>query len=473
MSSATRATPPPGERIATGLIPGAEDRDEPRLITTYKSASGHASGSRVTRFSRNVRAASDESWSASALSRTRGRRAGEAMRSFVGSYARPLVDYTRQPLVFKVRKALRYVRLYGVGRTRVKIESHYHMTRRYSKPPAVSPDGGARHVGLLGCGKYAYAQIAYFLKKNYGDVIYGAMDVDLDRAASLAQAYNLAMYTDDASRIIEHPSIDTIFIASNHASHAEYAIEALRHGKTVHIEKPHVVSDDQLERLTAAMEESGGRVALGFNRPMSPLGIEIRATLEAQTGSAMLNWFVAGHEIPADHWYFAPAEGGRILGNLCHWTDFVYQMIPEQGRFPIEVNPTRAAKADSDIAVTYTFGDDSIAAITFSAKGHTFEGVKERFAAHRGDALITMDDFREATIQVREDRRRIRHRRRDHGHERMIRASYELGLGHGQGASVAYVWETAQLFLRTRDALEESRAITIAGFDRTGLARPA
>ena len=122
------------------------------------------------------------------------------------------------------------------------------------------------------------------------------------------------------------------------------------------------------------MDASGGRVALGFNRPLSRIGREITRRLAAEDGASMFNWFVAGHEIPADHWYFREEEGGRILGNLCHWTDFVLRLVPEEHRYPIEINPTRAEKADSDIAVTYTFGDGSIAAITFSAKGPHVRG---------------------------------------------------------------------------------------------------
>jgi predicted dehydrogenase len=375
------------------------------------------------------------------------------------------MDYTSQPLHFKIRKALRYVRRYGFRRARVKARSHYHMEKRYSKLPQVAQAPGPRHVGVLGCGKFTYAQIAYYLRKNFGDVIYGAMDIDVTRAASLAETYNLVLYTDDATEVIEHPAIDTIFIASNHASHAEYAIDAIAAGKTVHIEKPHVVSEDQLERLCAAMQANDGRVALGFNRPLSRIGRDIKAALDSQSGPSMLNWFVSGHALPPDHWYYAPEEGGRIPGNLSHWTDFVYRLVPSEQRFPITINPTRADKADSDIAVTYTFGDGSIAALMFSAKGQTFEGVKERFTAHRGDVLITMDDFKEMTIQIREHRRRTRQLFQDHGHEEMIRQSYELGRRRGSGAKIAYVWETGQLFLQTREALESSRPLTVDAFD--------
>jgi predicted dehydrogenase len=383
------------------------------------------------------------------------------------------MDYTTQPLLFKLRKALRYVGLYGVGRTRVKIASHRHMERRYSVlPPRSAAPDGARSVAIVGCGKFAYAQIAYYLRKNFGDVIYGVMDVDIERAASLGQAYDAVTYTDDAEALIADPAVDTVFIASNHASHAEYAVAALGHGKTTHVEKPHVVSDDQLRRLCTAIAAFDGRVALGFNRPLSRIGREIARRLEAEPGPAMLNWFVAGHEIPADHWYFREEEGGRILGNLCHWTDFVYRLVPAERRYPVRINPTRAEKADADIALTYTFGDGSIAAITFSAKGHAFEGVKERFAAHRGDTLIAMDDFRTLEVHVGARRTRIAERRRDHGHEEMIRRSYLLGRGHGAGASLAYVWETGELFLRTREALERGEQLTVEAFEpaRLGLA---
>jgi predicted dehydrogenase len=374
------------------------------------------------------------------------------------------MDYTTQPLRFRLRKALRYIRLYGGRRTRVKIESHYHMKKRYRVLPTVldrNPQG--RHVGIVGCGKFAYAQIAYYLQKNYGRVIHAAMDVDINRAASLYERYGLAYFTEDARELIVDPAVDTVFIASNHASHSEYAIEALENGKTVHIEKPHVVTEDQLVRLCTAMARSTGRVALGFNRPSSEMGRAIKALLESEEGAAMLNWFVVGHELPADHWYRRDEEGGRILGNLCHWTDFIYQMVPPSARFPIHINPTRAAKIDADIAVTYTFGDGSIGAITFSVpRAHAFEGVRERFSAQRGNVLIAMDDFKTLDFQVAERRRRIRKRHRDHGHERMICESYELGRGlRGDGCSIAYVWETGQLFLKTRDALETLRPITL------------
>ena len=174
-----------------------------------------------------------------------------------------------QKLTFKVKKLLRYVKLFGLRRTLTKVQGQYHMKKRYELLPVQpeTPEAGG-HVGLIGCGNFQFSNIAYYLKKNYGRVIRGAMDIDISRAASLFEKYRLRYYTSDAARIISDSAIDLIYIASNHASHAEYAIDALKAGKDVHIEKPHCVTEEQLRRLLKAMSESDGRVlSVGYDQP--------------------------------------------------------------------------------------------------------------------------------------------------------------------------------------------------------------
>jgi predicted dehydrogenase len=376
------------------------------------------------------------------------------------------MDYTSAPLFFRIRKAARYARLYGLRRTLVKIRGQYHMARRYDRlPPNHVRTDSAADVGLIGCGNYGYSVIAYYLQKNFGNLLRGCMDIDVNKAASLFEDYKACYYTTDADEIIADPRIRLVFIASNHASHAEYAIRVLRAGKDVHIEKPHVVSEEQLERLCMAMQESQGRVvSIGYNRPGSLFGRRIKELLWREQGELMQNWFVAGHEIAPDHWYFRDEEGGRVLGNLCHWTDLIYQMMPADRRYPIKITPTRSSKSDCDIAVTYLFGDGSIAAITFSAKGHAFEGVKERYAAHRGSTLIAMDDFKTLTADVGPGKSTWTLPTRDHGHDFSIRGSYEQCRDAGAtGLSSQYVRESAQLFLQTRNALESSVPIVVSG----------
>lgn len=336
------------------------------------------------------------------------------------------------------------------------------MRRSYASLPKVDlASVGHGHVGLIGCGNYAYSNIAYYLRKNYGSIIRAAMDVSPERAASLFDGYGLHYYTTDAEQIINDPSIDLVFVASNHASHAEYAIRCIEAGKAVHIEKPHVVDLDQLRRLCSAMAQHHGMVGLGFNRPHSKIGKVISNALASEHGPSMLNWFVAGHEIAADHWYHDSAEGGRILGNLCHWTDFVYHIVPDEGRQQVVITPTRWGRADCDIAVTFLFSEGTTAIITFSAKGPTFEGVRERFSAHRGHVLISMHDFKEVTVERNASKQSWSPLFRDHGHENAVRRSYEMSTTRETSYSLDYVWQSGRLFLAAKESLERNEKLTI------------
>ena len=76
-----------------------------------------------------------------------------------------------------------------------------------------------------------------------------------------------------------------IFICSNHSSHAEYAINAIKNGKAVHIEKPHVTNYYQLEKLIEAMKENPNiPVFLGFNRPKTYLYKKLMSYVEKEKG---------------------------------------------------------------------------------------------------------------------------------------------------------------------------------------------
>ena len=376
------------------------------------------------------------------------------------------MDYIKTSLSFRIRKLLRYIKLYGVTRTLYKVKSAYHMARRYEELPNLHNKSSDSHVGIIGSGNFSYGTIAYYLRKNYGEVIRGAMDVDLNRAASLGHSYNASYYCDDADQLFQDDQIDLIYIASNHASHAEYAVSALSNNKHVHIEKPPVVNDDQLSRLCAAMETSTGTVNLGYNRPRSTLGKKAQNAVDAQEGPMMINWFIAAHQLEEDHWYFSEGEGGRVLGNLCHWIDYTLSIIPNQSRFPVKITPaTTDGDFNGDFIVSYQFADGSLAVISMSAKGHTFEGVSERLSLHRGNLLLSMMDFHSLTIKADHSTSNYRPLFRDHGHEENIKRSYN-NLKDGGGYTVKELWETCNLMLRTEEAVASGKVVTANGYSK-------
>jgi predicted dehydrogenase len=380
------------------------------------------------------------------------------------------MDYTIQKLGFKARKVLRYFRLYGVRRTLMKVKGQYHMKRKYNILPA-NRDGSfsmQAHIGIIGCGNYSFSTIAFYLNRAKLNLIRGVMDIDVHRAASLFENYNAVYFTDNSERIVNDKDIDLVYIASNHASHAEYAIRCIEAGKHVHIEKPHVVSEDQLARLIAAMRmHPSSKVFLGFNRPRTKLFQTLKALLSKESGPLMINWFVAGHEIPDNHWYFDRKEGGRVLGNLCHWTDLTLQLVGLENAFPCHIIPSVPEGSKSDFVVSLIFADQSCASITFSAKGHTFEGVREVLNIHKGNLLGNLTDFQTLSVEVVEQKIVRRQFYRDHGHNLNILNS--LNSDHGEDPR--YVIATAKLFLAIRGAIDGGTSIALSREDAIALAQ--
>lgn len=385
-------------------------------------------------------------------------------------------DYTQAAFSFKIQKIVRYISLYGWSKTLAKVKGQYHTKAtadfdvpRWMNPACKDPEAASRVVALIGCGNFAFSNIAYYLAKRDSRFLRATYDNSRSRALSLCKSFGGSYATAELTDILHDPMVKIVFIASNHASHAEYAVACIRAGKNVHIEKPHVVSDEQLDELLTAMGQyPQTKVFLGFNRPRSLLFRELQDTLARESGPLMINWFIAGHEIADDHWYFDQKEGGRVLGNLWHWTDLTLHLVTLKKAFPCMIIPATPADSKSDFMVSVNFADQSCASITFSAKGHTFEGVREVLNLQKGDIIANLTDFQMLTIDVVEKKRKVRLRHRDHGHEANIHHSLAGAITNDlPGESRMYVAATAKFALAIRQAIESGDKVVVSREDIT------
>ena len=91
----------------------------------------------------------------------------------------------------------------------------------------------------------------------------------MDRAASLFKDFNADYYT-NFKKVIEDDNVELIYIVSNQLQKLNMQLKLIKKWKSifVHIEKPHVVNENQLKiKLEKTLEFNNFRVNLGFNRP--------------------------------------------------------------------------------------------------------------------------------------------------------------------------------------------------------------
>lgn len=106
-------------------------------------------------------------------------------------------------------------------------------------------------------------------------------DLDAARAAELAKGTPDCRPLTDYRVALADPALDAVIVATLNASLAPIALDAVRAGKHVLVEKPGAISAAQLEEIQQAAKKSGSRVRLGYNHRYHPSFQKARALIDS------------------------------------------------------------------------------------------------------------------------------------------------------------------------------------------------
>ena len=295
----------------------------------------------------------------------------------------------------------------------------------------VRPARGQLRVGCIGAGNFATGCIFPNLKGNDRVSLHSVATVSGIAAESAKRNFQFSC-AQTPSQVVQDPEVDAVFIASRHQSHGEYVAAALRHGKAVFVEKPLAANRKQLDLICQTYRECGEKgklpfLMVGFNRRFAPFTGEIRRFFAARHEPMMLHARINAGFMPLEHWTQQRAEGGRIIGELCHFVDWARYMIGASIR-----TISAAALADcnrynrDNIAVTLTFADSSIANLLYLANG-AGTVPKEYFEIFCEGSVARLEDFE--TLQLVRNRKTKRLKSaRDKGHRRELQLTLEAML---------------------------------------------
>ena len=104
------------------------------------------------------------------------------------------------------------------------------------------------NVGVIGYGYWGPNLVRNFMAAP-GSAVTSVCDLREERLSSLGKLYPGVKTCSDAGALINDPQIDAVIIATPVSSHFELAMQALRAGKHVLVEKPLAARSDQARRL--------------------------------------------------------------------------------------------------------------------------------------------------------------------------------------------------------------------------------
>jgi len=258
--------------------------------------------------------------------------------------------------------------------------------------------GGEVGIAFLGAGNYAKAVLLPALAAASGVRRTALVTATGPSARRTAERFGFAACGTDPATVLADPSVDLVFVASRHDSHARLAVDALRAGKAVWLEKPVGLSPEEVDDVVAAAEETRGFLAVGYNRRFSPHARAAREALARRTGPLAIHYVVAAGPPPRGSWVTDPREGGgRIVGEACHFVDLCAYLV---GAPPVRVFARalgRDPAADDSMVALLGFADGSTATLEYLARA-SGELPKERFEASADGCTVQSENYRVTRI---------------------------------------------------------------------------
>jgi polar amino acid transport system substrate-binding protein len=324
------------------------------------------------------------------------------MGAFIRLLAKGSVDV--QPLithVFDVEQATdAYKIIMGANP-----EPHMGILLRYPDAAKISPVPGisaspagrpaAPGIGFIGAGSFAQKFLIPYARER-ADLISVVTSHGVT-ARSVGAKFQFRSHSTDAGDVLSTPRIGTVFIATRHDTHATFVKSALEAGKHVFVEKPLAIRHDEFAQVLAtASNRSDCLLMVGYNRRFSPVARYARDVFARLPAPLLITCRVNAGFLPMDHWTQTEQGGGRILGEVCHFVDFLQFLA---GSEPVSVHAvavasdSRSMAGQDNLIISLRFQNGSIGQISYVASGAK-SLAKERIEIFGGGQTLVIDDFK-------------------------------------------------------------------------------
>jgi len=122
-------------------------------------------------------------------------------------------------------------------------------------------------IGVVGTGHLGKIHLQNLLELTTDFTVYGFYDTDATISAEVERDFNLKSF-DQLTALISH--VDAILVSSPTHTHFSIAIQALKSGKHVFIEKPVCLNVEESKRLLLYAQEAGMIVQVGHVERFNP-----------------------------------------------------------------------------------------------------------------------------------------------------------------------------------------------------------
>lgn len=136
--------------------------------------------------------------------------------------------------------------------------------------------------GIIGCGNVTEKKSGPAFNKIEGSKLVAVMRRNASKAEDYARRHGVRKFYTDASLLINDPEVNAVYIATPPDTHAKYAIEAMKAGKAVYVEKPMARNMAECEEMIRVSEQTGQPLFVAYYRRRLPVFLKIKELIDAE-----------------------------------------------------------------------------------------------------------------------------------------------------------------------------------------------
>ena len=222
-------------------------------------------------------------------------------------------------------------------------------------------------LAFLGCGfatrlhSRTLSRLALPVRRHYASR-------ELARAKEFQRKYGGHSAFDSYEAAIQSSQIDVVMVATPPAHHLELALQALRAGKDVIVEKPPFLRSADFDAVRQAQDETGRRVLVAENYFYKPLAEKLRELLAGDAiGEVLFLNVNALKQQRSDDWRDEPelAGGGALFEGGIHWINFMANLGFEVDTV-VGFCPGDPARAERSVLAAFRYAEGPVGTLFYS-----------------------------------------------------------------------------------------------------------
>jgi len=191
------------------------------------------------------------------------------------------------------------------------------MTKDYKKSQKLN-------IGLIGTGNFATSTLIPLISKSKDGEVYSLLGREGLPLYSAQKKFKINTITTNESDFLKN--IEAVFISTPHETHYDFLNRYIDYALPIWVEKPLVISIEELILITNKMLSNEQIYAVGFNRSFAPWTKVAKKIINGKKSDIKMT--INAGELPSEHWLLNKKKcGGRILGECCHFIDLSLTLL--------------------------------------------------------------------------------------------------------------------------------------------------